>query len=57
MTIEKIEKFEKELMFKIYLRRNWFHSLKEYYKLFGDDLEKRQTAVEDYLETYNRKDD
>lgn len=44
-------------MFKIYLRRNWFHSLKEYYKLFGDDLEKRQTAVEDYLETYNRKDD
>ena len=57
MPIEEIEKLEKELMFKVYLRRNWFHSLNEYYELFGNNLEKREIAVKDYLETYNRKHD
>lgn len=52
MTVEQIEKLENELMFKMFLRRIWFHSLMEYYKLFMNDLEKRQTAVERYLDTY-----
>lgn len=54
MPIEQIEKLEKELMFKVFLRRIWFHSLNEYFKLFGDDIEKRQVAVERYLFTYKK---
>ena len=52
MPIEEIERIEKQLMFKVFLRRIWLHSLMEYYKLFEDDLEKRQTAVERYLDVY-----
>lgn len=54
MTIEEIEMVEKQLMFKVFLRRIWLHSLTEYFKLFWDDLDKRQTAVERYLETYKK---
>lgn len=55
MSKWKIEAIEKDIRFKAFLRRIWFHSFMEYFTLFGNDLEKRETAVERYLDTYKRK--
>ena len=45
MTHEQIIKIESEPLFKLFLRRIWFKSTQEYYDLFGEDWEKRETAV------------
>jgi hypothetical protein len=49
MTHEEIIKIESEPLFKLWLRRVWFKSTQDYYDLFGENWEKRETAVNRYL--------
>ena len=53
MTIEQIEKIESRPLFKIFLKRIWFKSFDEYMNLFWNNKEKREEAVNRFLETYS----
>ena len=55
MTIQEIEKIEEKPLFKMFLRRIWFKSFQEYIDLFWNDKEKREEAVNRFLETYSKK--
>ena len=50
MTHEQIKAIESEPLFKLWLRRIWFKSTQEYFDLFGDNREKRETAVKRFKE-------
>lgn len=50
MTHEQIKAIESKPLFKIWLRRIGFKSTQEYYDLFGDNREKRETAVKRFQE-------
>ena len=52
MSKELIEKIESKPWFHLFIRRVGCKNFAEYMELFGDDMEKRQTACEWFIETY-----
>ena len=52
MPKAEIERIESKVGFKLFIRRVGLKNFDEYIQLFGNDREKRQTAVEWFIETY-----
>ena len=52
MPKAEIERLEWKVGFKLFIRRIGLKNFDEYMQLFGNDREKRQTAVEWFIEEY-----